>query len=426
MRIVNDDGERLSAVDSFHPAWDTLHRSQPFADERAVQLQCLTQSHAGQGVVNVESARQPQVYCPRPAGSGYVHGQRARPILDVGGPNVRSAGLSVGDDARPGLRAGLDEERRGRIVGVHDRDPRPCPVEALGGRIVAESAEEAELGLAVRLECAVQLQVLVSQVGEDGHVVCDLGDAVQRQSMGSGFHDRGPIAGLHHGPQNLLQLGGLGSGDVLRVGCAQRAHFPGRRGDEARRDAAGLQDGRGQKGCRGLAVRAGDAYHSQLAAGVAVPPRGHGGQGAARIIDHDLRQSRGRNGPLDDRSGSAKGGCGHHVVVPVGMDARHSHEEGRSADVTRVERYAADLQCADARAGHDCGVAGRTPHRSNGPQPTRRLEPRDQLTQPPRSRRLGSGQETRHRFGACRIMGSGHSAVSCAGACGRPRTLRMP
>ena len=72
MSVVDDDAERLAAVDSFHPAGDALHRRQPLEDERTVQVQGLAQGHASQGVVNVEPAGQPQVHLARPAGSGDV------------------------------------------------------------------------------------------------------------------------------------------------------------------------------------------------------------------------------------------------------------------------------------------------------------------------------------------------------------------
>ena len=316
------------------------------------------------------------------------------------------------------MRRRFDEEWRGGVVGIHDGDPRPGTRQALGGTLVAESPEEAELRLAICLERAVQLQVLVSQVGEDGHVIGDLRHSAQRQAMRRGFHDRGLVAGLDHGPQDSLQLRGLGCGDVLRIGRAYRAHLLGRRCRIAGGDAGGLQNGRGQERGGGLAVSPGDADHSQFAARVAVPPGGHGGQCAARILDHDLRQGRPRYGPLHDGDGGAEFGRGRHEVMAVRVEAGHSHEDGRRPDEPRVEGDASDLQRTDAGpeprlARHSRGL--------DGTQTSGGFQPFDQPTQEPGRGGLGRSQKTRHRF-----VGKRHSDGSSAGACGRPRTLRMP
>ena len=67
---------------------------------------------------------------------------------------------------------------------VHDRGPGPAAGQPLSSaQIRPEPPEEAQLCVAVCLEGAVQLEVLVGQIGEDCNVVSDPGDALQGKSV---------------------------------------------------------------------------------------------------------------------------------------------------------------------------------------------------------------------------------------------------
>ena len=81
--------------------------------------------------------------------------------------------------------------------------------------------------------------------------------------------------------------------------------------------ARGPQDGRGEGGSAGLAVRAGDADEAQLARGVIIEGGGHEGQRVASIGDENLGDAARVHGLADhDRGRAARHGL-RHETMPV-------------------------------------------------------------------------------------------------------------
>ncbi len=222
--------------------------------------------------------------------------------------------------------------------------------------------------------------MLVAEVGEDGHVVGDLGDPIEGQPVRGGLDDCRLVAGGGHSPKQSLQLGGLGRGDVLRIGRSDGTDLRRRGTDQAHGNPARFENGRGQERSGGLAVRAGDADDPEFAARVAVPPRRGRGQSAAGVFDDDLWQGRAGNRALDDRGRGPESGRSRHVIVAVGMGTLHGHEQRGRRNVPRVEGHAPDEQAARGQLDRPAGTGSRL----KLPQSTGRFEAVDKLLEPAR------------------------------------------
>ena len=121
-----------------------------------------------------------------------------------------------------------------------------------------ELLEQPQLGVAVGLPRAVELEVLVGQVGQDRDVVGDRVDPAERQAVRGRLDDRRGVAGDAHRLHRTLQVGRLRGRGVGLVGGLHAAD-PRRGGARhAGRDARGLERGHGEERGRRLAVRAGD------------------------------------------------------------------------------------------------------------------------------------------------------------------------
>jgi hypothetical protein len=291
-------------VDGLHPARDALDGLETRPDRRRVEAQPLPQRDDRERVVGVEAAGEAQLD-RRGAGAGLIgDAQPPAVLLDPGEPDVGAVVGAVRQDRGTGLLGDADERARGRVVGVDDRGPRPGERRrglrgVRGGR--SETLEQRELGVAVRLPRAVELEVLVAEVREDRGVVGDGPDAVRREAVRRRLEDRRPVAGVGHRPESLLELGRARRRQVLRVGLAQPADLRLDRPDEPARHACRLERGHGEERGRRLAVGAGDADDPELAARVAVPPRGGLRERRPRRGDDDLGQRTLRDRPLDER-----------------------------------------------------------------------------------------------------------------------------
>ena len=127
------------------------------------------------------------------------------------------------------------------VVGAHHRRGGE------GGR------EQPRLGREVVVHRAVEVEVVLGQVGEHGHREAGGVHPVQLQAVGRHLHGHRPVARSRHPGQPGLQLGALGGGAGARQGPDDRARPAG--GGEHRRQEVG--HGR-------LAGRAGDAHHRQV------------------------------------------------------------------------------------------------------------------------------------------------------------------
>ena len=107
---------------------------------------------------------------------------------DAHGADVGGGIRAVGDDPGTALPGRADEHAGRRIVEVDDgRAVRPV-----------QPREQRDLGVAVGLPRAVQLEVLVGDVGQDGDVVGDRGDAIEGQAVRGRLDDGDLVAGIDH------------------------------------------------------------------------------------------------------------------------------------------------------------------------------------------------------------------------------------
>ena len=260
----------------------------------------------------------------------------------------------------------------------------------------AEAFEERELGVAVGLEAAVELEVLVGDVGQDRDVVGDRPDAFEREAVGGALDDRRGVARQGHGTQRELEGGCLGRRDMRLIGFLDgadpRSGGPDHPGPHARR----LERGDREERCRGLAVGAGDPDDVQLPARIVVPPCGGGRERRMGIRHDELRQGDLGQRARDDRGRrTGRGGRGHEVM-PVHGEPGGRDEERAWPDVSRVVRHAGD---------RDAGETGRPdrPTVAAGPaQPALGRQAGDQVCEVARVRRLGSGEEVGDRPGGHR------------------------
>ena len=337
MGVVDYDAEPLAAVDSLHASGHSPNAGQPGPNCGGFQLQHLAESDRGQDVGDVEATDEPHSYLAHPAWRLDLDSEPAGILRDCEGAHVRLGREAVRDERGSGRQRRRLEEGRGGVVVVDDRRARPLARQALARLVGPQSPEEVQLGLAVRFEGAVELEVLVAQVGEDRDVIGDAPDAIESQPVRGGFDDRGPITGFDHGQQSPLEARRLRRRDVLGVCAANQADLQLGCGKHAGGDPGGLQDRRGQERGRGLAVGAGDAHHSDLAARVPVPPGRGDGQSRAATVDHDLRRRQSGDGPLHHDGRRTQRNGRRHVVVAVDMLARNRYKDRPGSDTPGVE-----------------------------------------------------------------------------------------
>src|SRR5207302_9208412 len=72
--------------------------------------------------------------------------------------------------------------------------------------------EQRRLGPEVVLQVGVEVQVVLRQVGEDGHVEAGATDPAQGQRVTRYLHRGGGYPALHHDREQRLQVGCLGRG----------------------------------------------------------------------------------------------------------------------------------------------------------------------------------------------------------------------
>ena len=292
MGEVDDDPERLPGVDPLHPPRHERDRGQALADGRRIEADRLTEGHDRQRVVGVEPAHQLELRDGR-AGRGVVRDPQASLVLlDARRPDVRGGIGAVREDPCAGFLGDADEGPGRRIVGVDDAGRGPAQrlgARPAGARAPMELLEQPQLGVAVGLPRAVELEVLVGQVGQDRDVVGDRIDPAERQAVRRRLDDRRGVAGDAHRLHRTLQVGCLGGRGVGLVGGLHAAD-PGRGGARhPGRDARGLERGHGEERGRRLAVRAGDPDDREGVARVLVPPGGGAGQGGPDVTDDQLR-----------------------------------------------------------------------------------------------------------------------------------------
>ena len=311
--VVDDDPERLAAVEALHPARDagdarrgpsrTAAGSRPSASPSATTASALW-------TLNRPTSRSSSVAAP--LARRRRSGGRARP------PRRGSRGRRPPDPCRSvrtrapaSWATPMNAPAVGSSALTIAAFGQPTPP-ALGGFAgpTREPLEERQLGVAVRLPRPVELEVLVGQVGQDRDVVGDAADAVERRGRARSSRRPRP----RRRPRTIARRARWRAG---RARASSRARGSPRWTPPIRvatvpispvRIAGRLERRRGEERGRRLAVRAGDPDDRQLAARIAVPPgrgrreraaacRSTTSWGSASLGERRARRSRPRRRP---------------------------------------------------------------------------------------------------------------------------------
>ncbi len=206
--------------------------------------------------------------------------------------------------------------------------------------------EQRGLGREVVLHVGVEVQVVLGQVGEDGHVVAGTRHPAQGQRVAGHLHGRGGDSALGHRGQQRLQVSGLGGGEL--AGQQVRADPGLHPADQAGHVAGHPQPGLDQVGGGGLAAGAGHADQPQPLGRVTVDPAGDLAEPGPGVVDHEHRHS-GGGGPLPP--------------VRVGKDGHRTRAHGGGGEFGPVHPAAGQRRVQIA-GPHRPGVVGDAGHRS--------------------------------------------------------------
>ena len=234
----------------------------------------------------------------------------------------------------------VDDRRRGRVQAV----------------------EEQLLAAEVLREGAVVVEVVVGQVGEDGHAEFQAGDPLLFDADGTDLHEAIGAAGLHHvGEQGVEghriggRIGGLAAPgpDIVGDGGEQAALV-------AQAAEQVVQQGHG----RGLAVRSRDAHEFQFSARMAVVGVRRQRNRLPAVGDCHDRDSLRQGGfhplhPLEGlvhhRDGAVFNGFSEifAAVVPASV---HGNEEAAGPDLAGVVGQRGDLHVRVALDGENVTI----------------------------------------------------------------------
>ena len=126
--------------------------------------------------------------------------------------------------------------------------------------------EQLGLGLAVGLHGLMEVQMILSQVGERANGEAHAAHAVEYQRVRRDFHDAVRAASLGHACKQRRGIVGLGRGALGRDDLVADHVLIG--ADQADLTTLGFQNVLDQRGGRGLAVGTGHADHGELARGM--------------------------------------------------------------------------------------------------------------------------------------------------------------
>ena len=193
VRVVDDDREGLALLDGLEAPRHATGTRQRVGDRRVVDAELAGDDDRRERVADVEAPRQrgPQLeVVDREARAARVGAQDPRAHLCVGGV-----------EADRGSRSG-SSPGQARAVGVVDVDH---------GQL-GPGLEEPALGEEVVLHVGVEVEVVLGEVGEDGHRPVDGVGAVQGERVARDLHDDGLVPGGEHVGEGPLQVDRLGGG----------------------------------------------------------------------------------------------------------------------------------------------------------------------------------------------------------------------
>ena len=231
-----------------------------------------------QRIVDIEQARDIHVEVDVDEGADDIKGGFLQFDFQVGPFEVGILFDTVGQDLAV---AGLEDILGPGIVDIDDS--RLVFLDVVGS---GQALEELGLGGDVVFHGLVEIEVVLGQVGKDGRIVFDAGDAVQGQGMAGNFHDDMGHALFLHESQEVLEF------DDIRRRVVDRQFFIVDEGvdgaDDADMIACSPQDMGDDVSRRRLAVGAGDADHAHLLARIIIKERDHVFQGVMDVRYLDL------------------------------------------------------------------------------------------------------------------------------------------
>lgn len=146
-----------------------------------------------------------------------------------------------------------------------------------------EAREQHAFGGAVVFVTFVIIQMLMGDVGDDGHIKITAGDAALGEAVRGDFEDTVRESGGYHPRQVTLNFQRIGSGDMKAGVEGFIADDGADRGDESGFASGGEQNRMDEAGGGGFAVGAGDADEGELPRGEAVPRGGQPTQSDTRV-----------------------------------------------------------------------------------------------------------------------------------------------
>ena len=277
MGVVDDGGEVLARVDDLHAPGhvDPCHRSG---------------EHLGRDPGSAQGDPGAQRICGVEAAGQAHRDLEVRAGLDQVGVAAKGEGLArgAGDDGRADhvsiMVQGVGDLRDLALVG--EAAP-PHAIDADHGATRAGCGEEVRLGGEVVLHGAVEVEMVLAELGEDRDVVDDPVDAAEHERVAGDLHGHGGDTLLAHQREQGMQVGCLGGGAVVGHIAVADAHPGG--ADDPGRVTSGAQPGLEQVHRRRLAIRAGDTKEQHVARGVAVDLRCHASECLARVVGKEHR-----------------------------------------------------------------------------------------------------------------------------------------
>ena len=201
--------------------------------------------------------------------------------------------------------------------------------------------EQDGLGVAVGLHGAVEVQMVLTEIGEDAHGEAHAVDPVQHQRVGGDLHDHVGAAGVGHLAEQPLQLEGLRRGALRGERLPADHVLDG--ADEAHLGAGLLlENALDEVGGGGLAAGAGNADHGHLPGGVIEPAAGDDRQRAAGILHNHIGNLTFRCTLAYNAHGPLVPGHGDKSVT-VRLRASDGHEQAAGLGLAGVVADVGDI-----------------------------------------------------------------------------------
>ena len=323
--VVDVDVEASLVADAFEAAGDLGGGAEVLDGFAEVEAHEVGGGESAEGIVDIEVANVGEANEEAAAFDFEFEGGAGEITADVDGAVVGLDAVTEADDAAGGLVAS-DEFAAPEVVAIDDE-----VAVALGG----DDLKETDFGSEVVLHAAVVVEVVLSEIGEDGGLEGEAVGALLVEGVGGDFHGAAAAAvGAHFG-EELLDFqafrGGVGGGDL---GAAEVVEDGA---EEAGAELAGVHQVVDDEGGGGFAIGAGDASDFELASGVVVEGGGGLGEGDAGVADVDPGDfGIGRGGLFREDDGGTGFDGGGDEAIAVGVGAAQGEEGGAGGDGTGV------------------------------------------------------------------------------------------